>query len=209
MHEPRAGATEVLLFHVDLADGRREVHHAAFVVAVLQAERVADLVDDLLANAVGEHLARGLLGEPAVGGGLEAVRGDDAARAVEVRQAEDVVAPSVEQVVRRDGDVLVPVTHSSGQFDELLGTVLPAVGVVRPVRNRLSGVDGDIAFVDRPEPGRRLALDDGGDVTDRHDVNVHEPRYGGTGYKPPDASFPRVSVLTTAAAGARWGPSDD
>ncbi|MFT4947331.1 MAG: hypothetical protein ACI8TL_001573, partial [Natronomonas sp.] len=35
-----AGATERFLFDIDFANGRREIHHAAFVITVFQAERV-------------------------------------------------------------------------------------------------------------------------------------------------------------------------
>jgi len=38
-------------------------------------------------------------------------------------------------------------------------------------------VNGDIAVVNRPQAGRRLALDDGIDLPDRHDIDVHVPLY--------------------------------
>jgi len=66
---------------------------------------MADLVDDLFADAVLEDVGGALIREAAVARGLQPVGGDDAPAAVEVGQSEDVVAPSVEEVVRGDRDV--------------------------------------------------------------------------------------------------------
>ncbi len=98
-----------LLLPVDLAHGGGEVHGAAVVLAVFEAEGVSDLVDDFLPDSVGEDLDGGSLAEATVAGGLEAVGGDDAATAVEVGEAEDVVAAAVEEVLGGDGDRLLAV----------------------------------------------------------------------------------------------------
>lgn len=76
---PLARATEILFFHVNFAHRWREVHDTPAVVAVFEAEGVADFVDNFLADAVCEHVLRGAIREAAVGGGLESVGRDDAA----------------------------------------------------------------------------------------------------------------------------------
>jgi len=65
---------------------------------------VADLVDDLLTDAVGKDGSFGFRRDPAVGGSLEAVRRDDRAVAVEVGKTEDVVAAAVVEILGSDAD---------------------------------------------------------------------------------------------------------
>ena len=67
---------------------------------------MSDLVDDLLPDAVGEHVDRGSCRDAAVGGSAEAVCRDHGAVAVEVREAEHVVPATVVQIARGDTDVL-------------------------------------------------------------------------------------------------------
>ena len=142
-----AGSTQGLFFDVDLADSGREVHHTAFVVAVFETERVTDFVDDLLSDAVSEDFRRRPVRESAIGTGVQAIRGDDTAVTAEVSETENVVSAVIEQVFRRDSDILGAGSDAFGEVDELLGAVLVARGVVRPFGDRLCIVNADLAVV--------------------------------------------------------------
>lgn len=193
-------ATEGFFLPVDLSDLWGEAHRTAVVVAVLEAERVADLVDDLLPDAIREDVGGGALAEPAVGGGPEAVRGDDAAPAVEIGEAEDVVALSVEEVDGGDGDVLLAAAGTACDLDERLRPVLPASRVVCVLRDVLLGGDGDLAVVDTAETRRRLALHRRGDVADWDDVDAHTNSYAASTHKHPAVEPTHADALADALA---------
>ena len=171
---------------------------------MFQPHRVADLVDDFLAHAVGEDVGGAPVRKAAVAGGLESVGRDDAAVAVEVGEAEDVVPAAVEEVLGRDGDVLLAGAESAGEFDELLCAVLVALFVVRPGGNGLGFVDGDVTVVDRAQGGGGLPLDRCRYVPDWDDVDEHGNYYAGPPHKHPavqpqtrDAIVGRLSAFET------------
>lgn len=190
-----ARPTQRRFLDVYLPNCGREVHHAAFVVTVLEADGVADFVDDFLAHAVGEDVARRAVRESAVGGGLQAVSRDDAAASREVREAEDVVAPPVVQVLPSDGDVLAAGADPLGQVDELLCPVLVPGLVVRTGGDGTRLVHGNFAVVDGSEAVRRLALDRRRDVSHRHDVNVHRNAYAWVRHKYPAVITAREAIV--------------
>jgi hypothetical protein len=140
---------------------------------VFEAHRVADLVDDLLADAVGEDVLVGAASDAAVRGGVQPVGRDDRSLAVEVGEAEHVVAAVIEQVLAGDGDVLVAGPDARGEFDERFGAVLVATPVVRVGGDRLRVVHRDVAVVDGTQTIGGFPLDPSGDVAHRHDVDVH------------------------------------
>ena len=198
---PLTRPAQRLLLPVDLPDRRREVHHAAGVLAVFEPEGVADLVDDLLADAVGEDVRRRSLAEPTIRRRLEAVRGDDAAATVEVGETEDVVPLSIEEVDGRDGHVLLPGAHPSGHLDERLRPVLSASRIVRVRRDVLSRGDRDVAVVHPAKPGGRLPLDGRGDVPDGDDVDTHANGYAVSAHKHPAVEAPLLADLVDALVG--------
>jgi len=143
---------------------------------VFETDGVADLVDDFLAHAVGEHLGLRFRGDAAVGGSLEAVRRDDGAVAVEVGEAEDVVPAPVVEVFAGDADIFLTGADPTREFDELLGPVLVSAPIERAVGDGLGVVERHLAVVDGPESGRSLAFHLCRNVPDRHDVDEHERR---------------------------------
>jgi len=149
---------------------------------VAQTERVSDLVDDLLTDAVEEgfvvvvHLA-------AVGGHTETVCGDDAALSFEVGETEDEVALAVEDVDVRDSEVLVAPSDALRDGYDTFGVVLTALVVVR----RLRDVDGrpgdDLSAVPLAQDVARGFDSAGVRVADRDEVDPHNKGLAGADNK--------------------------
>ncbi len=113
----------------------------------------------------------------AVRGHLQTVCGDDAAASVEVREAEDEVPLTVEDVDGGDGYVLLPASHARTQVYQLLGVVLLGafvVGVVRNLHRRhLDDVDAEVLLQSLRRRRNRLVVD----VADRNDIDTHRVNY--------------------------------
>lgn len=155
---------------------------------MFETEGVTDFVNDFLSDSVIEHFAARFGGQSSIGGRLETVGRDDASVAVQVGETEDVVTTAIKQIFRGDCDVFSTRTDVACEFDELLGTVLVPTRIVCSVRNRLFLVDRDITPIDGADARRSLTLYRSGDITDRHDVDMHRKGLERTGYKYPDVT---------------------
>lgn len=156
---------------------------------------MADFVNNFLSNSVVEHLTSRLGGQSSIRGCLEAVGRDDAPVAIKVGETEYVVATAIKEIFRGDRNVFSTRADVACEFDELLGSILVSTRIVCSVGNRLFLMNRDITPVYGADARRSLTLYRSGDITDRHDVDMHRKGLERAGYKHPD-----VTTSTTREA---------
>ena len=165
---------------------------------MFESERVADLVDDLFSDSVGEDVDGGFRRYTAIRRCSEPVCRDDRAAPVEVREPEDVVPASVVQILWGDTDVLLAAADAAHDLDEVFGAVLVSGVVVRVRGDRLVVVDRHVTLVYRPKHGGGFPLHARGDLPDGHDVHEHGSGFDRPGHKPPAVGSPQHDDLIDA-----------
>ena len=90
---------------------------------------MADFVNDFFSNPIDENLAGTFCGNTTVGGRLQSIRGDDASVPIEIRQAKNVISPSVIEIFGGDCDIFLARSDRTCEFDKLFCSILPTLPI--------------------------------------------------------------------------------